>query len=393
MALLDIVIPTKNRQTTLVPVVGAMLSSLHGSDYRIVIHDNSDRELDEAIRDDWRTQGNIAYYHEAESIDVIENFNRAIGKVDARYATLIGDDDFVIPEIFNAIHKMDTLNLECMIHHRPVYYWPGMTFDREFDFFCPSSLLINSEVGEGVELFEPKQELTRVCASGGIYLFNLPALYHALVRSDALHELRAKFGDYVMGPSPDMSLAVALCAIEVRYGRSSIPFSVAGASYNSAAGMGRRGDHTASLDKTPSWLPKTMKSSWDPRLPEVWNGYSVYAQSILAVAKRTGLKVDLDFPALFRKMIAEDMGDVRYVRPKLARWHPFRNLKTIGAGLAEGMARRGVAYLPAFLLNRFIRMRPHFRSLDLYKGIETPQACIARAEAHIRERIPARQGG
>lgn len=355
-------------------------------DYLIRIFDNSDQALDDKIRRDFEHCGNIRYTYIAKTVDVIENFNFALRAVESKYAILIGDDDFVLPEVFSAVEILEENDLECLIHPRPAYYWPGVKFDREFAFFRSSSLMINESMSSRLDFLDPAAELARVRAAGAVYLFNLPAVYHALIRSDVLHGIRQRFGEYVLGPSPDMSLAVALCAQDVRYARSSIPFSIAGASYNSAAGMGRRGDHTASLERAPSWLPKAMKQAWDPRLPDVWNGYSVYAQSLLAVAKRAQLSMELNFPALFRKMIAEDLRDIRYVRPKLARLGWACGNWTLLLGFVEGVARRAIRYFPTIMLDRMIRTRPHFRTLTLYQGIDSPLACIECAEAHIARR-------
>ena len=318
MAALEIVIPTRNRERMLVPSVRAMLAALGDHDYCIAIQDNSDIPLNLSVRAEFAATGRVVYRHDPRTLDVIENFNSALAQVRGKYVILIGDDDFVLPEIFAAIHTLEREALDCLIHPRPAYYWPDVKFDREFDFFRPATLLINRSMTNQIEHLDPIRELKNVRAAGAIYLYRLPALYHALLRSETLHQIKHSFGDYVLGPSPDMSLAVALCALNVRYGRSTIPFSVAGASYNSAAGMGRRGAHTAGLDRTPSWLPKWMKDAWDPRLPEVWNGYSVYAQSLICVARIAGLDTSLNLQRLFKKMIAQDLSDIAYIRHKLS---------------------------------------------------------------------------
>lgn len=389
MALLEIVIPTRNRERTLVPSVRAILAALGERNYEIVISDNSDSPLDITIQGEFAASGRVLYRHNTRTIDVIENFNFALAQVRGEYAILIGDDDFVLPQVFNAIEVLDANELECLIHPRPAYYWPDVSFDREFDYFRPGTLLINEKMNTQVELLDPTKELDKVKAAGAIYLYNLPALYHALLRGDTLHGIKQRLGEYVLGPSPDMSLAVALCALKVRYGRSTIPFSVAGASYHSAAGMGRRGAHTAALDRAPSWLPRAMKEQWDRRLPEVWNGYSVYAQSMISVAKAAGLDDDLDFSKLFRKMIAEDLGDVVHVRRKAWAIGLRRSISVIGLGAIEGLLRRLLKRLPTTLLNQLVRHRPHFRNLHQYRDIVTPESCIACAEAHIAARRSA----
>lgn len=378
---LDIIIPTKNRYSTLVPAVRAILSRLKSQDYRILIYDNTPEHARQAapqLPQDPR----VAYHHDPQDIDAVENFNRAIDLAQSEFAILIGDDDLVLPSVFEAISQMEHQGLDCLIQQRPTYYWPGVKFNREIEYFSPESLLITRDIASTVVELDPIKELNIVLDRGAIYLFNLPALYHGLVRTRILKQMRENYGAYVLGPSPDISLALLIAHSIRKYGMYCTPFSVAGASFNSAAGMGRRGEHSATLDRAPEWLPKEMLKKWDPALPKIWNGFTVYAQSLYLVGKRANIPISIDYEALYKKMLSDNFRDIKFMSGENA---PMRSPKliTIVIGFIKYILRSTIMYMPKVLLNVMVRRHPAFRFQVFYIDIRDPEACIIKAESHI----------
>ena len=378
---LDIIIPTKNRYSTLVPVVCAILSRLESQDYRILIYDNTPEHARSAapkLPQDPR----ISYHHDPQDIDAVENFNRALDLVQSEYAILIGDDDLVLPSVFEAISQMERQDLDCLIQQRPTYYWPGVKFNREIEYFSPASLQITREITSSVIVLDPMTELEFVLERGAIYLYKLPALYHGLLRTRILRQMREKYGAYVLGPSPDISLALLIAYSIRRYGMYGTPFSVAGASFNSAAGMGRRGEHSAKLDRAPAWLPAEMLKKWDPALPKIWNGFTVYAHSLYSVGQSVRRPVSVNYEALYRKMLSDNFLDIQFMIGKNA---PIRKPKlgTIVMGFMTYIMRATILNAPKMLLNVIVRRHPAFRFADFYTDIQNPEACIEKAEFHI----------
>ncbi len=386
---LDIIIPTKNRYSTLVPAVRAILSKLGSQDYRILIYDNTPKD---SIPDAPQLPADprIAYHHEPQDIDAVENFNRAIGLVEAEFAILIGDDDLVLPSIFEAIDQMEKNGLDCLIQQRPTYYWPGVKFSREIEYFSPASLQISREIASSVVELDPMKELGLVLNRGAIYLYNLPALYHGLLRTHILKQMRDKYGAYVLGPSPDISLALLIAHSIQRYGMYRTPFSVAGASFNSAAGMGRRGEHSATLDRAPAWLPRQMLKQWDPALPKIWNGFTVYAQSLYLVGKTANIPIKINYEALHKKMLSDNFLDIKFMTGKDAPAHPPQ-LSTIATAFLTYLLRTTVLHAPKLVLNPLVKRRPAFRFQAFYRDIESPEACISKAESHIARYAAAQQ--
>jgi glycosyltransferase involved in cell wall biosynthesis len=379
---LDIIVPTKDRYSTLIPTTHAILQALEDADYNIVIYDNSQGEIPTEEIEALKRHPKVKYTHHPENLDAVQNFNFAIDASTAEYCTLIGDDDFVLPTIFQAINELRRKKLDCLIQHRPTYYWPGVKFDREFDYFAPASLQIQRKNSDAITDLDPQKELDYVLDKGGIYLFNLPALYHGLVSRTSLQKIKKKYKNYIFGPSPDISLAYMLAISINTYGYYHTAFSIAGASFNSAAGMGRRGEHSASLDSAPAWLPKTMKDDWDPRLPATWNGFTVYAQSLYLSAKAAGTTADINYKAHYKKILRHNFNDIAYFNSREELKNKLTGPDKLKCFLIFHL-REFMQRMPNWILNIVVRMRPAFRTLQFYRGVNGPAECIQLATRHI----------
>lgn len=378
---LDIIIPTKNRYSTLVPAVAAILSRLKSQDYRILIYDNTPERVRQAtpqLPQDPR----VVYHHDPQDIDAVENFNRAIDLAQSEFVILIGDDDLVLPSVFEAISLMEHQGLDCLIQQRPTYYWPGVKFNREIEYFSPESLLISRDIASTFVELDPIKELNIVLKRGAIYLFNLPALYHGLMRTSILKQMRERYGSYVLGPSPDISLALLIAHSIRKYGMHRTPFSIAGASFNSAAGMGRRGEHSATLDRAPEWLPREMLRQWDPALPKIWNGFTVYAQSLYMVGQRANIPIKINYDELYMKILSENFRDIKFMTGLNAPMFPLK-MRVIIIGFVKYIFRSMIMHLPKILLNFLVRRHPAFRFQAFYVNIKNPEDCIIKAESHI----------
>lgn len=380
---LDIIIPTKNRYTTLVPSVRAMLSNFGSADFRIIIYDNT--PVDTAVSvDEILNDHRIRYFHDLEDLDAVENFNRAIDLAESDFSILIGDDDFVLPTIFDAINSMISGGVDCLIQRRPAYYWENVKFGREFEYFAPKSLIITREINKLIYLLDPVVEIDKVLDMGGIYLYNLPALYHGILRTSVLKSIKKNMGNYVFGPSPDMSLALIIAQYINSYGVYGTPFSIAGASFNSAAGMGRRGEHSATLERAPSWLPRKMLDSWDPSLPRIWNGFTVYAQSLYLVGKIANIPININYESLYLKILTDNFWDIKYLVGK-SGLNRMPSIFSIVRGLVVYAVRSVILSAPLPILNMVTKCRPYFKTQTFYKDVSSPEACIGVAIEHIKK--------
>jgi hypothetical protein len=81
-----------------------------------------------------------------------------------------------------------------------------------------------------------------------------------------------------------MAAAVALAWHSERFMEWNAPLIIDGISYHSAGGRGARGDHKAKLSDVDQ-LPSDVEQSWDPRIPKVWLGPTIWAQSCVSALR------------------------------------------------------------------------------------------------------------
>lgn len=376
--MLSVAIPTKNRHEVLIETLRAMLQRIPDADVEFVVSDNT--PMSDALgqfiaqMDDPRLRIDST----SEKLTMSGNVERALGLVAGEYVMIMGDDDFLHPLAMPILRKCLQSSPECLIYPRGTYYWPDVEFPSECDFFEKASVQIVSAPTLAVEHLSAQVALGDVIRSGAVYLMDLPGAYHAVVKKAVLDRYKRQLGTFVPGPSPDMAMAVALACTMDKYQRIFFPISIAGASYHSAAGMGRRDAHNASLDNLPTWLPANLKDSWGAELPRVWNGFTIYAHTVKDVCRQFGRPVDLNYEALLTKIIDQDRRDLQYVlRCSAFRDLPWsRRVAILSRGLLSSWNRSFFHYLPAIVRSRLIRRKAFFAIRSHHRDIQSVGACM-----------------
>lgn len=376
--LLSVIIPTKNRYFTLIPVLESLRKYIKDSRIEFVVQDNSDNNDEMVLYLNRANDSRIKYFYEAKNIDVVANFNSAIKHAVGTYFTLIGDDDLVSPYIMNAIDIIYNAGINCLIYPRGTYYWPDVEFIRESVFFEPASIQVIKEPSMDISEFHSEKELKYVLSMGGIYLYNLPALYHGIVKKEIVDSIYEKHGTYVLGPSPDISMAVCLAYETPSYHYMNFPLSIPGASFNSAAGMGRRGDHSALLEEMPDWLPKEIIQKWDPNLPRIWNGYTVYAQSIFMVLQSKNIHAYIDYIKLYEKLLKSEFRDIAILKKtEYFKQLPFyKRMPLVAKSYLMYMAKEFLLTLPVFLVNFVVQNLSYFKKRKHVIHINSVDSCM-----------------
>ena len=370
--LLSVIIPTKNRYNVLIPVLSSICKNINDLKIEFVIQDNSSNNMQIIEFLSSFDDSRIKYFYINEDLDVVENFNNAIRNAIGKYILMIGDDDFNHPYIIDIMNIIDGKDIESIIYPRANYYWSDVVFPRETDFFESASIQVIRDCDlEFKERFS-KVELENVLNEGGIYLFNLPAVYHGIVKKSILDKIFEKYGSYVLGPSPDMSLSIAVGLEIESYYFVNFPISVTGASYNSAAGMGRRGTHSKSLEDVPSWLPDDLSSNWDPLLPRLWNGFTIYAQSIYEVLKCYNVNKGINYKRLYDKILKDNFNDLIYLK-EIKNFKDIniveRNLLIIKHSIYN-YAKMIQTLFPVWVFNIIINNHPSFKKSKHIKNIK-----------------------
>lgn len=284
--LLSIVIPTKNRYTYLYSFID-LCATFPNKDFELVIQDNSDdnRPILEFLE-----KGGydfVSYQYDPSPLSVIENSELAVKNACGRYVCFMGDDDLLSGKLVDFVGYMEQQGIDSAVFRTAQYDWPGVTHKaHRFP-----NLTIRSFDGQ-MKQVNVKQAYRRLLRVGAVGMEHMPQLYHGVVRRTALDQVYAACGTYFPGPSPDMAICAALAPFVRKHVYFNVPLISSGASPKSAAGLGAKHMHKGEL-KAVSFLPKDIEERWDERLPRVWTGPTVYAQSAFEALKAVGREADI----------------------------------------------------------------------------------------------------
>ncbi|MCW6537275.1 glycosyltransferase family 2 protein [Sphingomonas lycopersici] len=321
--LLSILIPTKDRYETLIPVVSQIASRIVDPRLEIVICDNSaDRPaaLDDLIASDRR----IRYHHTELPLSIVDNTQLGIDLCRGTYLCFIGDDDLVSPHIMAIVEWLDRLGESCLVYPPALYWWSSVQFAKPGRYLRPGAFwLPKMRQGEDRPL-DAAGELAKVLARGGVAYMELPRLYHGIVSRRAMERLKNRFGRFVPGSSPDMALSIALALTGNRYRWINYPVTVFGAARNSGGGRTAARKHYGRIEDQ-SHLPADILTHWDPFLPRIWSEQIIYPQTVYEVMSRGGFPNRINYPSLYGSLIAYEPHIVPYLWPALRRYiseHP-----------------------------------------------------------------------
>lgn len=280
--LLSIVVPTKNRYEYLKPFVELMASYKQGN-VEMVIQDNSDDNTDFLAYLDEKKYGFVVYDYCAEPLSVVENSNRAVKASSGRYVCFMGDDDYVLADLAEFVKYMEFAGIESAFFNRAKYSWPNLSYSAH----KIPNLVIPSFKGK-VRRVSVERAYKRLLRKGAYSLDKAPQLYHGVILRACLDKIYEKTGTYFPGASPDMAVSVALMQVVKNHVYCDVPYVIAGTAPKSAGGLGAQHKHNGEIKNVP-WLPKNTDRDWDMRVPKIWTGPTIYADSaVKAIAAMGG---------------------------------------------------------------------------------------------------------
>lgn len=271
--LLSIIIPTKNRQHTCLCAIESGLL-LNKADVEIIIQDCSDTNiLEKQIFNKFGIDGKIKYEYIDTKPSMTDNWNRAFERATGLYKCGIGDDDAVLPNIYDITKWAKENNIEAIGHSKKYsYFWPDFTARPEM---ASKLLVINSTISERVKIFERKELdefLTKQATIPDSNYRKLPMAYHCLLASSLIENLIGKTGRFLDGTSLDVYTAVSLGLIVNRFYFYDMPFTLPGA-------CGASNSNRSSSKKIRAHFLEFKKISFDERIPEVYNDKFTIAES------------------------------------------------------------------------------------------------------------------
>ncbi|HAT8546877.1 TPA: glycosyltransferase [Vibrio vulnificus] len=298
--LLSIVIPTKNRYHTLVPVVESIIKNIDG-DFEIIIQDNSDTK--KAVRSEFFNHDKIKYFYNADSMPISDNTDLAIKNASGKYILFIGDDDFVSPKIIEAVELMEEHNIENLTYEPGYYWWDSVEFYKTNYYHNKEKLWLPKEKSMSLESKSCKYELEKFYRRGGVSIGGLPRVYHGLTKKSVLEKIHIATGNYVVGSCPDISLSISISLLIDKFHFVKWPLTIYGGSKGSGGGLTASKKHFAKIEDMP-WLRNDISKRWNSAIPKLWSERTIYPQTSIEVHEAFGEKHNIDFYEMYAALFS-----------------------------------------------------------------------------------------
>ena len=343
---LSILIPTKDRYITLIPVIKGLIRDFKTLNVEFVIQDNTknSKEIEDVL--DELKDDRIKYFHNSSSMPITKNCDLAIKNSKAEYLIMIGDDDYVLPTIMESVQWMRENEIDCLNSKTATYYWSNLSFKYQTSISNTSSLILDMPFLKKYTLLNPINELTKVIKSGGVDFANLPRLYHGIVKRTVLNSIFDQCKTYFPGPSPDMANSSALAIFTKKFYFYNAPLSISGKSKLSTSGMGLKHTHVGDLDDKP-FLDKNLLQQWNKKVPYFWSGDTIYAQSLSHSLRECSYNAKINYNKLYAHLLVFERRSLRNnMKPILesVKSNPI-NFFIILYGYFTFSIKRGINYL------------------------------------------------
>ena len=285
--LLSIIVPTKNREPVLRPLIRALLTWPEHFLIEFVIHDNSDKPLELNEFNDPR----LVYIHSSVEMDMGKNFDTAILASRGEFICIIGDDDLVLPNAYEIAVSMKALDLLAATCEVATYYWPGVCSHWVKE--NPNGVLILKDMALGDRLGKVENGLYKILEKGGVrYEGYLPSVYQGIVSRDLLVNLTEELGTAFPGPSPDIANAVAISGKYSTY-LVAPSFIVSGYVLGSGGAEGAAKKHHGEL-ASRAYMFNEGKLEWPTIVPRFFSGVTIWAATILITLKKQSRAASCD---------------------------------------------------------------------------------------------------
>lgn len=298
--LLSIVIPTKNRYSTLIKLTNVLGQIFKDeSDVEIVIQDNSEDNTEILHFLQEKNWANIKYYFTREWVSVVDNCHNGILNSKGIYVTMIGDDDAVTKQIVEIARIMKLNNLDTCGCNCPLYRWPAAFIKNKQSY----EFILSKKIFEVVDV---QKELVKILRRGLQSKSKLPCVYHGIVSRKLLDEIYQKSGSFFPGPSPDMANAIALACHVDKHIMTSIPFIIDGYSKASTGHMTETKNHIGKLEEQ-NFLPGDTIEKWTKEIPKIWLPGTIWPESGIQAMKRCKMEIKcskINFTAIYIKLLA-----------------------------------------------------------------------------------------
>lgn len=294
--ILSVLIPTKNRQFTCLYAIDSVIL-LNKDDVEIIVQDCSDENiLEEKINIKFSGDKRIKYEYLDTKPSMTENWNRAFARATGYYKCGIGDDDAVLPAIYEVAQWAKLNDIDAVGHSKKYnYFWSDFTVIPGY-----SSKLIKvlDDFEEDVKTYSRAQLDEMIKARAAIPNMDyrdLPIAYHTLLSGKLIDDLVKKTGVFLDGTSLDVYSGFALGLLVNKYYVFDKPFTLPGA-------CGSSNSNRPTNKKLNQHFAEFKDINFDKRIPLVYNMPFTIAESTQKAFTNLGInkyKDLLDLPYLY----------------------------------------------------------------------------------------------
>lgn len=304
--LLSVVIPTKGRTEYAVKTIEYIVS-LKLQSLQIVVQDNNKTDELYNLLFEHIESGKVIYNHTRRPLSFVDNFEEAISHATGEYVTIIGDDDIINPEIIGVLRICLKNNIDSIVPSTNLFFlWPDSGVKNKVTQKGESFTFSIKPFSGRIKFIDNKNELQRLLKKGGVdYLsYNIPRLYHGIVKRSLLNKIKKKHGRLFEGLTPDIYIACMIASESQNSLRIDYPLTIPGACKSSGSVASDTGAHTGMLSEAPHFKFRG-NYEWNNLVPKFYSVPTIWSDSAFAAARKVGYDKQIDNKLLFAKCFFE----------------------------------------------------------------------------------------
>ena len=354
----SIVIPTRNREEYLPYAIKSVLDSPR-KDIELIVSNNFSLDATQEILSKI-TDPRLKVVSPNVILPMAGHYEFAISQAKGEWITILGDDDAVMPYIFESLDKHIKKNsqIDIISSVRSYYFWKGCE-----DYY--GDAVVNYFSSPKSKLRSTKKDLMSVL-KGLRSCFDMPQLYTTCVIKQSLYkEIKANSNGYFYHSIiPDMYSVVALCLSRDEYLRVEEPLFWVGTSNKSLGRSDRIYKDAEQFDNN-----SINKNIWVPRKISDEVSYFLHSSSfspmyIFECLLKSPLKNQFRQDKI-RKIVLSAILNITKKRNKLDQNHLIKEI--IMESHKYGISKKSL-YFASFnlrILNWFLKFQK-FLSLNFY---------------------------
>lgn len=300
--LLSIIIPTKNRQDTCIYAIESALA-LKNTDIEVLVQDCSDTEdLKQALEKQFVCESRLKYEYTDSNPSMTENWNSALIRAKGDYLCFIGDDDAILPTIYETALWAKNNQKEIIMHnHLYAYIWTNVPTS----FYSGNLIVRHSKTREEIERFDEKyikKQIHDLAEMPNMKFGHMPNIYHCIVSKSIIKKLEGKTGKLLDGTAIDVYSSVAFGLLLKEYHSFNLPFTMHGVSAKSNSSKVKTKNYQNHLE---AFKVKKL----DNRLPEIPSLTYILAESVLKAFsnfKNSHYPKLLKLPLMYAQLFAQE---------------------------------------------------------------------------------------